>query len=471
MKKRKRIPLLGMALCLISVLNLTACKSKPVTAEQSATAPEKTAASPQSDTFTAFTTALHEKISAHWPHMNKIWPAYDYNNHNLVLFQLTDEGNVSGAVLINTRERRLLEKSEYETIAPPMDDGYEEIMFDGKPSIAMSVTQQSMSQKNAVDLTYRVATHEIVHFYYQGDAMFSTDGENRAQNLPLEKTPRLYRQMIYQSLIDAYDNPGDDQEHLGRAKYWLEKWKSEFSKEYEDIKSTDIAESTARYSDNLSTLVTADSTTVDLYQGANKDIMRSKIFYSADDESYEIGFVASLLLDRHLPGWKDSFYKSRLTAEELLLKDVPAVPEHMDPEMEAKVSSAIESYNAKSIAAIQDLADAKKDISVPYLKIDTTASTSSMMAAGVVRYDGDQITLEYSNQFKAGGKSIEFHQANVIDSVDHEGNQFLYIPLPMISTAKGDILTVDTKKLKVDSVKVSTHTEDGRTIYFIKADE
>lgn len=459
MKNRKRIHL-GVVFCLALTLILSACGSKT-----------STETSMQSDDFAEFSATLHEKITTHWPHMDKVWPTYDYNNHNLILFQLTDEYNVSQAILLNTRERRTLEKSEYEAIIPPMDQGYEEVQFDGKPSIVMSVTPQSMSEKNAADLTYRVATHEIVHFYYQGDAMFNTDGESRAQSLPLEKTPRLYRQMIYQSLIHAYDNPGEQQEYLGKAKYWLEKWKGEFPEEYQSIKPTDISESMARYSDNLGTLVTADSTAEDMYQGAEKDIKRSEIFYSADAESYEIGFVAGLLLDQNLPGWKDSFYKSQLTAEELLLKESPSVPDSMDVEMETKVSNAIDTYNTESLASIRDLVDAKKDTSVAYLKIDTTDSTSSMMAAGVVRYEGDEITIQYSNQFKVAGKSIEFRQANVIESGDEEGNQFLYIPLPMTYTSKGDILTVDTETLKVDGIHVSTDTEDGRTIYFVKADE
>ena len=27
---------------------------------------------------------IQVKIAAHWPHMDKVWPTYDYSNHNLI---------------------------------------------------------------------------------------------------------------------------------------------------------------------------------------------------------------------------------------------------------------------------------------------------------------------------------------------------------------------------------------------------
>ncbi len=458
-QKIKRM-LLATSVFIFSTFLLSACGGSPDTTDQST-----------DDHFASFTNSLHQEIKAHWPHMNKVWPTYQYDNHNLILFRLTDDGNVAEAVLLNTKEQRKLKKSEYKNITPPQDGGYEEIKFDGKPSLAMSVTQKSVDEKNSVDTFYRVATHEFVHFYYQNEAMVGVNGENRSQSFPIEKAPRLYRQMIYQNLIKAYDNPSQEQDYLGKAKYWLEKWQTEFPNEYQSIKSTDIAESIARYSDNLSTFVEADTTAAQIYKNADKDIKRNELFYSADAESYEIGFVAALILDQNTPDWKASFYQEKMTVEEKLLKDLPSMAEEMNAEIEAKVSASIEEYNTEVLSSIQDIIDAKKDKGVPYLKIDVTNSTSSMIAEEIITYEEEQITIGYSNQFAVGKKSIVIDNANVYERIDDDGNLFLYIPLQMPYELNSEVLTVASEKLEVDGIKVSAYEENGRTIYFVKANE
>lgn len=459
----------GLSVFVLVAGVLSGCNLNPTESKKTENQAGEIAKQEKSE-FTQFANQVHQKITDHWPSMNKVWPTYDYTNHNLILFLLNDS-DVEEAVLINTKEQRKLTADEYKAIQAPQDDGYDAVEFNGKPSLAMSVTQQSMQKKKAVDTLYRVATHEIVHFYYQGEALLSQNSESRAQDFPLDKTPRLYRQMIYQNLIKAYDAPSDDVNYLGKAKYWLEKWKNEYSSEYESIKSTDIAEATARYSENLGTFIDPKIEAKEIYKSAAKDIKRTETFYSADGESYEIGYVAALLLDRRQPDWKKDFYASKSTIEEVLLKDVQSVDDEMDQAVETRVSAELDKYNNETLTSIQNIIDARKDKSIPYLKIDVTNSTSSMSAAGVVSVDGVEITIEYGNLFKANGKVIEIDKLNIFEQVDEAGNQFVYVPLQMPFEVKDDTLLINSERLKVEHVNVSKTDEEGRTVYFVKVDE
>ncbi|NLX82194.1 MAG: hypothetical protein GXZ04_00025 [Clostridiales bacterium] len=170
----------------------------------------------------AFVRAVHEQMLRNWPHMDKAWPGLNYNQHPFILFYVDDELLVNEAWLLNTQGVRKLDEKEYQGIAVPQPDGYSELRFDGKPGLAMSVDDYSLSQPRAQEETYRTATHEMVHFYYQ-----PPQGEmagSRAQVYPLDAQPRLYRAMIYQHLIAAFENPAQRDEHLGKARYWLNLW-------------------------------------------------------------------------------------------------------------------------------------------------------------------------------------------------------------------------------------------------------
>ena len=100
--------------------------------------------------------------------MHKVWPGYAYTNHNFLIFYLDEEGAVKEAKLLNVNENRALEKKEYENITPPNPEGYDQIQFQNKPSIVMSVDDTVMETENSVNELYKTATHEIVHFYSCG---------------------------------------------------------------------------------------------------------------------------------------------------------------------------------------------------------------------------------------------------------------------------------------------------------------
>lgn len=467
LKKNHMIWMIAGLVLAVSMTAFTGCSTGKKPEAQTAQVTEK--AAPASG-FQEFSKALHQEITTNWPSMNKVWPGLDYDNMNLVLFNLGEDGEVQEAYLLNTKTMRKLDEKEYQSLTPPNPGGYAEIKFEGKKGLSMSVDQETMKDKKALDTTYRIATHEPVHFYYQGEAEFDPNSD-RSQAFPVDKTPRIYRNMLYHNLVLAYEKEGQEQEYLGKAKYWLEKWKSSFPQEYKEIHSTDIIEAPARYIDNFGTFIGKATTKEALAQEGNKNISRGKVFISSDDESYELGYVAALILDQKNPDWKANYYRQKMSIDEILLKDVAQVSEPVNSDIEARITKEVNTYNEKVGTEIQDIVKAHQDKNIPYLKLDITESTSSMSSTGIIRYGKEQVAVNYVNSFKVDNKAVEVNKTNVYDIGDPNGNLLIMIPLTMPYELNKDVLTVKSDKLKIDGIKVQSTTEDGRTVLYAKVKE
>lgn len=297
------------------------------------------------------------------------------------------------------------------------------------------------------------------------------EGEsNRYQVFPINKEPRLIRRMLYTRLIEAFENPDNEEEYLGKAKFWLDKYNSEHKEEANMIRATDIAEATARYSENLSMVIGNNLSPEEQTKEVEKDIMRTEIFTSADTESYEIGYVAALVLDRKDPNWKNSFYETGKNVEEVLLENVKPIEDTVDSKIEDELSKEIDIVNAESEKTLENVISSLKDKSVPYLHIDTTDRISSFTAESMYQYNGANALSKYSNKFETQGKTIDIKNISVLDAND-QLSEAIRIPLTMDHEIKDGVLTVDSENLKVDGVKVETSEEDGRTIYSLKVEK
>lgn len=416
-----------------------------------------------------FADKVFEKVKKHWPHMNKIWPTYDYTKHNLILFHLDENGEPTDAWKINIKGINKLQATEYENIDYPQANGYSNLDYQGNKSIAMSFDDESLKDLDKSANTLHVtASHELVHFYYQGKSEVSG---SRTQPYPVEKTPRQYRYMVMKNLEDAYKNPENKEKALGQAKYWYEKWKTEFPNEYNDIKATDIAEGTAKYTEYLSEIVNDKISKEDIKKAVLKLIDIDNEFLSADAESYEMGALSALLLDEQNPDWKNKFYESNTTLEELLLKDVKAVEEKMNPEIEKKINENIESFNVEVEKNLENITKAYGDVNIPYLKINKTESNASFGSEGVFKYKNHEVASKYSATFGVIDKTIKINRLSSIEEFD-DTNDYVIVPLTMEHSVKNGVLTVKSNELEVNGVEVKTEKDsEGRTIYSVKVDK
>lgn len=421
------------------------------------------------DKFDKFAHEIGERVKTHWPHMEKVWAGHNYSEHNFVLLKLDENINVQEGYLLNAQGTKKLEKKDYESIELPQPGGYTKSDFQGKKSVIVSVDDEIIKNESKIDEIYRLGTHELVHFYHQ-DNIKEDENESRSIKYPIDKTPRIYREMVYKHLIEAYEKPEKQEESLGKAKFWYEKWKKEFADEYLGIKNTDIAEGTARYLENFGAFITENISEKDLKDNAIKNIKKKDVLGSADAESYELGYVAALILDQKNPKWKDNFYKSHKTLEETLLENVKVVEDKVDPTVEEKVTKDIDKYNKEAEVQLKEITEAEKDKSVAYLVLDVTNTESSVGMGPTYSYNGKEVITTYTANYKVDGKSVDTDKINIIQTYE-DGKVLVSIPLPKDHEFKDGVLKANGKNLKVDSIKVKSSEENGRKIFSVTADK
>ena len=457
--------LLGLILIglILSPIGLSACQSDgaPQTAPAESSRP--------SSDHPAILQTLARRIQSHWPHMAKVWPGLDYTRHHLILFVTDDDDQVQQAWQLNTQGIKQLSAEQYAGLAVPQSGGFEQLEFESQSSISASLSAATLAGTDPEDF-YRFITHELVHLYYQAEADQFMGQASRSQQYPVESEPRLYRQMLYQNLIKAYRDPQNQADHLGRARHWLDQWKTQYPEEYQAIQATDIAEATARYIENIATFIGPNTSADDWRDKASQAIETDQIYTEASAESYELGYVAGLILDRMRPDWKDTFYQQKISIDEWLLSDIKPVVQEADPELKNKLSMEIERYNQSVQADISPLITAQNDPTIPYLKLDVSHSTASLAASGMITYQDQEIMIGYTNLFTSGGQSIKIEKLSVYDHFDDTGKNFLIIPLTMDHQVRGDRLSVDQPGLRIDAVAVRTSQADGRTIYEAQVD-
>lgn len=307
----------------------------------------------------------------------------------------------------------------------------------------MAIDDNEMDQEDGANQTYRTATHELVHFYYQDNIVMNEEADRTSQYL-IEVKPRLVRQMIYHNLINAYEQEDKRDEYLSYAKYWLDLYKQEHNQEFLNIKSTDIAEATARYTENPGDFIGENLSKEDSKKKAIENIQKEEIFESADSESYEIGYVAALLLDELKPDWKNNFYESGLTVEETLLENISPKTQKVDKDLEKKVTEKIQESNEFAKEAIDPISKALSDETIPFLKVDIDNAATSYTMQGNYNYQDHEIMAKFSSQYSFEGKTIDIKDQSIIFEFPGNGEGVIVVPLLKDYEYKDGVLTVNT---------------------------
>ena len=123
--------------------------------------------------FDAYVDRVGELVKLNWPAMHKVWPGYDYTNHNFLIFYLDEEGGVKEAKLLNVNENRNLAKKEYEGITPPTPEGYDQLKFENKPSIdEKQIIEITLDDIENVRYRYPFALNEYIKSSIKNDKKY-----------------------------------------------------------------------------------------------------------------------------------------------------------------------------------------------------------------------------------------------------------------------------------------------------------
>lgn len=405
--------------------------------------------------------ALAAKVNKHWPAIDKVWPGADYTKHVAVVFDLDESNKAQRVWAVDTNGARQVSEKEVEGLTAPMPGGYSPGSLEGRSAILLSTSKETREKDADASELYRFASHELVHFYHQQDLAPESEGEGRAQDYPLQTRPRLLRQMIYHNLVQAVDNEGESDKFLRRAAYWHNQWKTEFPEEYKAVAWTDIAEGHARYVENLATIETKNITSEQRRDEEKKQIQRDTVFGAADVESYEIGYVAGILLDVKKPDWKEHFLRSNKTPADALLGEIDPLEENPNPQVEKSVKEDLKATNDDLAKAIEPIDNAEADKTIPYLIVDTSKVKGSYGGKNFIRHRGKEITTGFFASYQSKGGSADFQDFSVITKENH-----IIVPLPKDTQVKNGRLNIENESMRIKNLEVTeTRDNQSRLVY------
>ena len=281
---------------------------------------------------------MHQAVKKCHPKMKEVWPGDDVlkeENFNLILVDAKTNPNNMNICLITPNEKtKITDKTELELALENIQGAnFYPVQYNGKKSmmIDMTFTEEEIAMRKQfglptspearcyerLDLFY----HESFHEYVQELATpkwGSPDSKDRDQLWPIDFKPRTYRVLCNLALLEAWDNQNRKNELYSRAKYWLNRYVSEYQKEASTIKITDISEGTANYFGK--NVVHSVYSNYEAFERPDGLMLATKI----DGESYNLGSLSICLLKRDgkLNDAVKSFTKDGDTPVNLLLKDV-----------------------------------------------------------------------------------------------------------------------------------------------------
>lgn len=441
-------------------LALTACTQAQDTTTSSSQQETHTTQAADTQDTQAYLEPFATAIKQHWPASGEIWPGVDYTQHVAVVFKLDANDEVQQAWAFDTNGSRELTSQEIADLTPPDAGGYSEGKLGDRTAVFLAINDDTIAEDPDTSELYRFASHELVHFYHQPDLGNPTGEGSRSESYPIDPAPRVVRHMIYHNLVQAAKHPEQREEHLQHAKFWHEQWKQQIPEEAQGIAWVDIAEGHARYIENFLTFQTPESTPEEIHAGA-LDNIKEETFPSADKESYELGYVAGVLLDATDPNWKPGFLKENVTPVEKLLAGVTPAEQAVDPEVEKAVQETIADANEQLAPYMKSLKEAEEDTSVPYLAVDITGSSGSFYSKSFVHYLGKDAVAGFVGQYALGGGELSVDDAGVWMA----GTEIL-VPLPKDTQPQDGKLDLDGAKVTAKGVKVAAETgEGGRFVY------
>lgn len=414
----------------------------------------------------------------HGPMSNEIWDGYDVNNKNILVAERdNDTDKVLRAWKLTTTDKRDLTKSEINEIQFPTVGGYNKVNFENKQGITLSISQKMLSIFSFMDFNYlyEVAVHEMYHFYgddmkkYDELSLDSQDNLDRYTKFPKESSPRVYRKMVYDNLVLAYENPSEQKLYLGKAKYWNEKWKKGYPEEYRQSSVTDIGEGKARYIEYLMCIdykgISKEERINSIKSIFNKDI---EVLDGVDSESYELGFVSGVLLDNIKPDWKKEIDNQPQRPVEMLLKDIEVVKDDSDhfDKVSKKANSQMEKSNKEIEEKITNIENAESDKNIPLLQLKGSSMDGSFSTTDFIEYKGKIIVVDFGATFKVTDGIAKINE--VSSYLSNEEDNVYNLPLTMKYKIENNRLIINEKGVSVDAKVKEVKNKDGRKLYIME---
>ncbi|MCO5143476.1 MAG: hypothetical protein M9962_10345 [Oligoflexia bacterium] len=334
------------------------------------------------------------------------------------------------------------------------------------------------NKKNTVEKDFSTLVHEGFHAYGQG-VHHENDGHNhrwafvskqdedlangiihRYSDFPLEAGPRYYRRMQFETLYKALsaETEEEKQKFISQAAHWQDQYKSS-SDEYIRTNGSDIGEGSANYFDFIAEIYSKHGCEMD--DATLKELIRKGIDElvaqldkqgglppMADVESYNIGLLASLLLDEENPvkNWKEKITNKLETPIEILVVGKSRIKGQENQKAKELISQAQKKSNNELAGLMKGLVSHAQD-KEKWVRVQLPDSPGSLQHRGYFKtqgLNGAVIAASATKAFSKGAHSIQIENISLL-SIQESGcpkasgtnSNYIFVPKSSLKTING----------------------------------
>lgn len=430
---------LPIAFC--GTMMFTSCSDKddpaqPSTPEQQPVTPEEAAMPELKEDFESIAEWVTAGVKRCHPYIRKFWnEEADPADFNLVL---TNE-SCDKVYFIDANGKREVPQAEWDET---LENGFSQIKnadyyfftFQNKNCCLQIVSPTKWKemaemykiggrkvptlQDNAYSLLHTFY-HESFHKYVQSLRGWNNLGSphyNRDQVYPAVYEPRIYRKLAILALFKAWQDPSQKDAQYARAKYWTQKYESQYPIEAEGIRQTDVDESTAEYF-GLSVIHAAFSDYELLYE--------LDLSAGIGSEAYQQSLAMHLLFrDGRLAEAIKGVSKDVITPINILLKDV-AAPANYDEKQDAadveKIRKAMDKQYSKEnpfLAPVVELLERHLSGQAVYVGLDPQFNGNYYAAIGTYKLT-DLPGYECEVKYESSNENVEINGCTLLSYNDY----------------------------------------------------
>jgi hypothetical protein len=402
-----------------------------------------------------------------WPDAGRIWPGVVLKDRRIIL----SDGKAARLITVEgVKNLAPSDLTQRKITIPAAGSLY--TSWDGHPAVVINSADPVYAQEAKGDNTslsavlFGAATDELFHSWQQrGRPQQRT---LRGTEYPLAVTPRLYRAMLFNDLLAAYQDPHQRRQRLAAAAYWYSRWQKEYADEARRAVPTDAGEGVAGYFDAVATA---------LAEGADRKdpaTLREHISYApieqapdpsrltVDGEAAPLGTIAGLLLDEAKKPWQKQVAQGGQTPLAVLLWGVQPVSEQPSDSLRQSIQDALAKQNSDLIPRFGPLVRAYRDTGEALLLIPLDSATGDLETGGY--YTTKDVPyamlarLSGTFQFRTG--TLRANEAPVLAG-PVGGKQYLIVPVEAKHRSSDDQVRLETGPL-TGTFRVRAEKVQGR---------
>ena len=346
---------------------------------------------------------------------DRMWPGFTWKGQNFLAVDPKRQSQL--AYNVDSKKIYLVPNDQVAESASTLSSSYNFISEAGQEWVSVN---REFTKSNALpNIAFALGAHESFHHLFQKN--WKIGQGSRGTRLPIRWEPRYYRAFLYKNLKSFLLN-GNEQD-LQKARYWFDRWKSEFSEETSSV--TDGYEGSAMYVEKISKILARDGCQVsearilekirDEVRNSNIDLILFRGRMGLDSEGYYLGSVAGFILRWMRPqlGWEARLSQDK-TPVEILLEKVTPLFDEGDEEIAQSFEKTIQEHSAKVAVTLAPANQALEDgqaviIGIPYEW--RTSSTS---------FNGFYIDTAKSMTMSVVGEALQFKEKGTDFQTDIE---------------------------------------------------